>query len=146
MTACCEVWHKCIVKLKKKWHPQCFCMTSCASFTTRWRYAKHNLMNPYLTVSQKRWFTVFKILVFFLHTYHFTSEDIASSTGVVWITVVFVLCSFWSINFEGLIHLHYMASERLIILLKISIWGPQIKVIHIWEGMRVSKWWENLNF
>jgi len=33
-------------------------------------------------------------------TYFFALKDISSSTVVVWITVVFTVCAFWSFSFQ----------------------------------------------
>jgi len=75
----------------------------------------HNaLMNIHICQLPENYRIFIKFLHTQLHTYCLASEDIDSSTGVEWITIVIALCGFSSINFWA----HIYLIDRDILFLK----------------------------
>ncbi len=69
---------------------------------------------------------------FLIHTCRFASEDIDSSTIVIWITVIMAVCAFLSVNFWAPIASYVLF--KMDYFLKILIYIHMKKESHIQQG------------
>ncbi len=62
-----------------------------------------------------------------------------TSTEVIWVTVIFSWCSFWSIIFGHAVHLHYVQKDWLFFLKLLVCVLLKKEVVHRWDGIKVER-------